>query len=411
MARLTDLRCRTAAAGTYSDGGGLLLRVRTNAAGVTKAWTYRYTVDGKQTWLGLGGYPDVSLAQAREKAADARKLRADGNDPLVAKRAERASLSQQRAEQLRSLTFDQAAAQYIQSHRAGWRNHRHAQQWQETLRTYCSPVFGSGDVADVDLALVLKALEPMWRTVPETASRVRGRIELILNWAKARGLRSGENPAAWRGNLQHLLPRPSKLKAVRHHSSLPYADLPAFMATLRELDGVAAAAMQFLILTAARSSEVRNAKWSEVNLATGVWAIEGSRMKSGRPHRVALSEQAMDVLRDMAARAENEFIFPGARRASLSAGALDWLLRYRLKLGFCAHGMRSSFRVWAAERTAYPREIIEACLAHQTASAVEQAYLRTDHLERRRQLMQAWGRFCDSPASSQVVVPLRALAT
>jgi integrase len=239
---------------------------------------------------------------------------------------------------------------------------------------------------------------------------VRGRIELILNWAKARGLRSGENPAAWRGNLQHLLARPSRLKAVKHHASLPYAEMPAFMATLRGLDGVVAAALEFLVLTAARSGEVRNAKWSEINSATDTWTIPASKMKGGREHRVPLSPQAIDILRDMGARAENEFVFPGVRRASLSAGALDWLLRYRLKLAFCAHGMRATFRTWAAERTNFARETIEGCLAHQTASLVEQAYLRTDNLERRRQLMQAWGRFCDSPTNARVVVPLRAQA-
>ena len=253
MAKLTDLRCRTAGSGTYSDGGGLLLRVRTNAAGVTtKAWTYRYTVDGKQTWLGVGAYPAVSLAQAREKAADARRLRADGNDPLVQKRAQRASLSHQRAEQMKSSTFDEAAEQYIQSHRAGWRSRRHADQWVETLRDYVSPVFGSVPVASVDLALVLNVLEPMWRTVPETASRVRSRIEAILDWAKVRGLREGENPARWRGNLEHLLPRPSRLKAVKHHASLPYVEMPAFMAALRERDGVVASALEFAMRGRAR---------------------------------------------------------------------------------------------------------------------------------------------------------------
>jgi integrase len=409
MAKLTDLRCRTAAPGTYSDGGGLLLRVRTNAAGVTtKAWTYRYTVDGKQTWLGCGSYPEVTLAQAREKAADARKLRADGSDPLMAKRAAQAALSQQRTEQLRSLTFDEAAEQYIQSHRAGWRSRRHAAQWQETLRDYVSPVLGAVPVADVSLALVLKVLEPAWRTVPETASRVRSRIEAILDWARARGLREGENPARWRGNLQHLLPRPSKLKAVKHHPSLGYDELPAFMAGLREWDGVVARALEFTILTAARTGEVIGARWSEINSATDTWTIPASRMKSAREHRVALSPQAMDILRDMAALRDDEFVFPGKKRATLSAAAMGRLLRHGMQAQVSVHGMRSTFRVWAAERTGYPREIIEACLAHQTGSLTELAYLRTDQLERRRQLMAAWARFCQEPARSRVVVPLRA---
>jgi integrase len=407
MAKLTDFRCKAAGPGTHSDGLGLLLRVRTNAAGVTtRAWTYRYTLDGKQTWLGLGSYPSVSLAQARERAADARKLRACGNDPLAAKRAQRAAI-QQRAEQMKDLTFDQAAGEYIQSHRAGWRSLRHAEQWEETLGL-CNPVFGGLPVGSIDLALVLRVLEPLWTARPETGNRLRGRIERVLDWAKVREYRSGENPARWRGQLEHVLPRPSKLRAVQHHRSLPYVELPEFMAALCEKrDAVTAHALRFLILTATRTSETLMAQWSEIDLEARSWVIPRERTKTFKEHRAPLSDAAIAVLREMVARRENEFVFPGPQRKVLSHNALKGLLR-RMRVEVSVHGFRSSFRDWAAERTSYPAEVCEMALAHRVGSQVENAYRRTDMFERRRRLMADWADFCAGLGVAKVV-PLRAL--
>ena len=407
MAKLTDFRCKAAGPGTYSDGGGLLLRVRTSTNGVTsKAWTYRYSLNGKQTWLGLGSYPDVSLAQAREKAADARKLRVDGNDPLAAKRAQRAALGQQRAEQIKSLTYDEAAAQYIASHRAGWRSLRHAEQWEETLGL-CSPVFGGLPVGSIDLVLVLKVLEPLWTTRPETGNRLRARIERVLDFARVRGLRAGENPARWRGQLEHLLPRPSKLRAVEHHRSLPYVELPAFMAELCEKrDAVTAHALRFLILTATRTSETLLARWSEIDLEARTWVIPRERTKTFKEHRIPLCSEAMEVLRAMARRRENEFVFPGPQRRMLSHNALKGLLR-RMQVAVSVHGFRSSFRDWCAERTNFPSEVAEMALAHQVGTSVERAYRRSDLFEARRPLMQAWADFCAGLGVAKVV-PLRA---
>ena len=407
MAKLTDMRCKAAPPGTCSDGGGLLLQVKSGSGRISKSWIYRYTVYGKQTWMGLGSYPDVSLAQARQKAADARRLRADGIDPLSHRRAVRASLSQQQAQQAKSLTFDQAADQYIAAHRAGWRSHKHAKQWATTLRTYVSPVFGRLPVQSIDVGLVLKALEPIWQTRTDTASRVRGRIESVLDWARVRGYRAGENPARWRGHLDHLLARPSKVRAVKHYSSLPYAEIGKFIVLLREREGASARALEFIILTAARAGEVVGMRWAEVDLVAKAWVIPASRMKAGREHRVPLNMAAVALLERIHQNRENDFVFPGQRRAGLSHTALDRLLRYRMKSGVCTHGFRATFRTWAAERTSFQRETIEAALAHVVGDETERAYQRGDMFEKRRHLMDAWARYIDQEPASAEVVPLR----
>jgi integrase len=403
--RLTDLRCKNAPLGTHSDGGGLYLQVRPNS----KSWIYRYTIGGKQTWLGLGPYPAITLAQAREKAAQAFLVRTVGADPLAQKRAARASLSQRRAEQANTLTFNQAAGQYIASHRAGWRNVTNAHQWTASLRTYVSPVFGDLPVQVVDVGLVMKALEPIWHTLPDTASRIRGRVEAILDWARVRGYRAGENPARWKGHLDHLLPRPSKIKTSRHHASLPYSEIDVFMALLRGRDGVASRALEFVILTAARKNEVIGMRWGEVEFATKVWVVPAARMKAGREHRVPLSNQAIKLLCRMQQMRENEFVFPGQHRATLSPSAIDRLLRSRMKFGACMHGFRATFRTWAAERTAFPREVVEAALAHAVGDKVEVAYQRSDLLAQRHRLMADWADCCDGKTGiTAEVIPLRA---
>jgi integrase len=404
--KLTDLRCRNAAPGTHSDGGGLYLQVRPNS----KSWVYRYTVGGKQTWLGLGPYPAITLAQAREKAIHAFLVRCEGGDPLEQKRAARASLSRQRAEHATTLTFDQAADQYIASHRAGWRNVTNAHQWNASLRTYVSPVFGDLPVQAIDVGLVMKTLEPIWHTLPDTASRIRGRIEAILDWARVRGYRSGENPARWKGHLDHLLPRPSKLKTNRHHTSLPYAEIGTFMISLRERDGVASRALEFVILTAARKNEVIGMRWAEIDLATKVWVVPATRMKAGHEHRVALSDQAVALLERMQQVPESEFVFPGQRRATLSGAAIDKLLRNRMKSGVCMHGFRATFRTWAAERTSFPREVVETALAHAVGDKVEVAYQRSDLLAQRHRLMAAWADYSDQEPVSADVISIRATA-
>jgi integrase len=289
---------------------------------------------------------------------------------------------------------------YVASHRAGWRNPKHAAQWQATLATYAEPVIGDLSVQRIDTALVLKVLEPIWRVKPETAGRVRGRIESILDWAKVRGYRTGENPARWRGHLDKLLPPRSRVRRVEHHASLPYAELPGFLVSLREQAGIAARALEFAILTAARTGEVIGARWGEMDLLDKTWTLPAARMKSGREHRVPLSAHALAILKEMQAHrhAEGAFVFPGSRNGKpLSNMAFLMLLR-RMDLGdVTAHGFRSSFRNWAAERTSFPAEVAEMALAHTVSDKTVAAYNRSDLFERRRRLMSAWTTFCTVP--------------
>jgi integrase len=406
LGKLKDIQVRTAGAGVLGDGGGLVLRVTQGVTGLNRVWMFRYKRYGHAHWMGLGSYPDVTLARAREKAQDARRSLDDGLDPLAQKRAVRASLSQQQAEQIKSLTFDQAAGQYIASHSAGWRNGSHEKQWTASLRNNVSPVIGGLPVATIDTALVLKTLEPIWTTKPSTASRIRARIESILDWARVRGFREGENPARWRGHLDHLLPRPSKVKAAEHHPSLPYSEMHAFLQLVRARKGATALALEFIILTAARAGEVVGMKWAEVDLIAKVWTVPASRMKAGREHRVPLSASAVALL--VKQPRESEFVFPGQNRPTLSSGALDRLIRKRMKSGVCTHGFRSTFRTWAAERTSYPSEVAELALAHVVGTKVEQAYNRTDLFERRRRLMADWATFCETPTTSAEVIAIRA---
>jgi integrase len=404
--RLSPAAVKNAKPGMHCDGGGLYLQAVTGANGdIRKSWLFRFAEAGREHQMGLGPLDVVSLAQAREKAAECRRLRQEGIDPIEARNAQRASAA---AENAKAMTFDQCAERYIAAHRAGWRNPKHAAQWGSTLATYVAPVFGKLSVRAIDVGLVTKALEPIWATKPETASRVRGRIEAVLDWAAARGLRDADNPARWKGRLDKLLPRRSKVRAVAHHAALAFPEIGAFMRDLRDRDGgVAARALEFLILTVARTGEVLGAQWPEIDLKAKVWVVPPDRMKGGREHRVPLSDAAVTLLQSMAKIRENDFVFPGGRRAMLSDMALLMLLRRMGHGEITAHGFRSTFRDWAAERTNFPNEVVEMALAHAVGSKVEAAYRRSDLFDKRRRLMAAWAAFCGRVDDTGKVVPLR----
>lgn len=389
--------------GRYGDGDGLWLQIGPSG---TKSWLFRYERDGRERQMGLGPLALVSLAEAREKTHACRKILLDGRDPIEERRATRASA---RAEAAKGITFRDCAARYIAAHRAGWRNAKHAAQWGSTLEAYASPHFGDLHVGAIDTALVLKAIEPIWTEKPETASRVRGRIESVLDWATARGYRRGENPARWKGHLDHLLPRRQKLARVRHHPALPYQDVPEFMAALRAQTGVSARALEFTILTAARTGEALGARWPEIDFKSRTWTVPGDRMKAGREHRVPLPDRAVEIL--SALPREGEFVFIGARAGRpLSNMALLMTLRRMNREAITAHGFRSSFRDWAAETTAYPSEVAEMALGHTVRSAVEAAYRRGDLFEKRRRLMADWAKYCEGARTRALVTPIRGTA-
>jgi integrase len=405
---LTDKQVKAAKLGVLIDGKGLRLKVTVNpAGGLRKNWLWRGKVkDGPVREIGLGAPDYVSLEAARKRARALREAAKAGIDPIAQRDKERV---QKAAEAAKAMSFRQAAERYIEAHRAGWKNAKHAAQWPATLEQYAHPIFGDVSVADVDQAMVLKVLEPLWAEKTETASRLRGRIELILDWAAVRGLRNGDNPARWRGHLDKVLPKRSKIQKTQHHTALPYADLPAFMHELRGAEGLAARALEFCILTATRSSEALEARWSEIDLGKGVWVIPASRMKAGREHRIPLSAEAQKLLKQQkpALGKEREFVFEGARRGRpLSNMAMLQVLR-RMGRDVVVHGFRSTFRDWCAERTSFPREVCEAALAHVNADKVEAAYMRSDLFEKRAQLMSKWATHCGSPPASSTVVPIR----
>ena len=389
----------------YPDGGGLYLQVTPGKIRASRSWIFRYA-DARQRerYMGLGSLDTVSLADARGKASDCRKLIEQGRDPIEARIARRAASEAQAA---KAVTFDECAESYIASHGAGWRNMKHAAQWKSTLATYASPIFGRLPVPDIELGHVIRALEPIWTKKPETASRVRGRIEAVLDWAAARGFRDAENPARWKGRLEKLLPRPSKVRAVQHHTALPYADIGAFMQALRQRTGTAASALEFAILTAARTGEVLGAGWDEIDLKAKVWTIRASRMKSGREHRVPLSAAAVAVLERMLGLRQNDHIFPGDHQAMLSNMALLMLLRRMGYNALTVHGFRSTFRDWAAEQTNIASEVAEMALAHAVSDKTEAAYRRSDLFDKRRKLMDAWASYCGKRQSPAEIIPLR----
>jgi integrase len=394
--------------GLHADGGGLYLHVSKNGA---RSWIFRWKHDGRLRDMGLGPLNTVTLAEARDKALACRKLKLDGRDPIEERRAQRQAV---KLEGAKAMTFKDCAEAYIGAHRAGWKNPKHAAQWPSTLETYVHSIFGSLPVQAIDVGFVMKALEPIWNAKPETASRVRGRIESVLDWATARGYRQGENPARWRGHLENLLPKKSKVRQVEHHAALPYAEIGAFMAALRERDGIAARALEFAILTAARTAEVIGATWAEVDLEGCLWTIPAARMKAGKEHRVPLSAAAVAILRAMAEVRTSEFVFPGnLAKQPLSQMAMLMLLRRMGRDGLTVHGFRSAFSDWCAEQTAFASEVREMALAHTVGDKVEAAYRRGDLFEKRRQLAEAWARYCATPAAaedSRVVASGRARA-
>jgi integrase len=400
--RLTALKieAKELAPGMYPDGNGLYLRVAPEGA---RNWVLRYMLDRRPRWMGLGPLSLYGLADARTRALDARRKRHDGIDPIEARRAER---TRQRLDAAKAITFKQCAESYIASHRAGWRNEKHRYQWNQTLEQFVFPEIGSLPVQAVDTALVLKVLEAIWTTKPETASRVRQRIENILDSAKVRGYRDGENPARWRGHLDKLLPARSRVREVEHLAALPYAELPGFLANLRAREAIAARALEFLILAAARTGEVIGARWSEIDLLDKTWTVPAGRMKARREHRVPLSPRALAILQEMETARPgdncNDYVFPGPQRGKQLSNMAFLMLLRRMKLDdLTVHGFRATFKTWASERTSFQNEIAEAALAHIIGDKVEQAYRRGDLFEKRRRLMQQWAMFCTTAPTSE----------
>jgi integrase len=389
----------------YPDGAGLYLQVTTAA---WRSWVYRFMLRGHAREMGLGPLSLVSLAEARSLALDARKLRLAGIDPIDAKRDQRGAAALEAA---KAITFRACAEAYIEAHKAGWRNAKHADQWAATLTAYAFPIIGEVAAHAVDVAMVTKILEPIWKIKTETASRVRGRIESVLDWATSRGYRKGDNPARWRGHLENLLPARSKVRKVEHRPALPYTEIGAFMVDLHKHAGTAAAAMDFTILTAARTAETIGARWSEIDFDASTWTIPADRIKAGREHRVPLSTATVAVLREQQRQqriaGEVEFVFPGDKRGQhLSNMAMLALLQRMGRDDVTVHGFRSTFRDWAAERTNFPREVAEAALAHVVDDKVEAAYRRTDLFDKRRRLMDAWAKFCATVKAAGEVVTL-----
>jgi integrase len=402
--------------GIYGDGGGLYLQVTKQGS---KSWIFRFwvaerdpktgavvrdpttnKVRGRGREMGLGSCITVSLTEARDRALECRKLRERDIDPIDAREAAKRQSALERA---KSLKFKEAAATYMAAHRAAWKNDKHAGQWTATLQTYAYPLLGEVSVQAIDTALIMKVIEPIWATKPETANRIRGRIESILDWATVRGYRQGENPTRWRGHLDKLLPSRSKVRKVQHHSALPYAELPAFMAKLRMEEGIAARALEFTILTAARTTEAIAARRSEVSAREKLWTVPADRMKADKEHRVPLSDRALEIASTVA---DDEcFIFPGSRRDQpLSNMAMLALLKRMGRGDLTVHGFRSTFRDWAAERTNFPNEVVEMALAHAIDSKTEAAYRRGDLFEKRQRLMGAWEAYCAAiPKAGEVV--------
>ena len=381
--------------GYFADGGGLYLQV--SPAG-TKSWIFRFTRAGKAREMGLGSKLAVSLARAREKAQEARELLADGIDPIQARDAAKTALV---LAEKRSKHFRECAEAYIEAHRSSWKNAKHVSQWENTLETYCYPELGGLPVSSIDPGLVLKVLEPIWNEKPETASRLRGRIESILDWATVRGYREGLNPARWRGHLDQTLPKRSTVAKIVHHAALPYVQAPAFMRELRAVEGTAPRALEFIILTACRTGEAIAAQWSEIDLAHKVWTIPAARTKAKKEHKVPLSDRAVEILRGLE---KGAFVFPGRKEEeSLSNMACLKVLERMKRDNITTHGFRSTFRDWAAERTNFPSFVVEMALAHAIESKVEAAYRRGDLFEKRRQLMAGWSDYLKSQPSKATI--------
>lgn len=381
--------------GLYGDGNGLYLQVSNRK---TKAWIFRFMMAGRARKMGLGDFDRVGLKEARRKAKEAYSLVVDGIDPIDARDARRAAEALEKA---KLITFRACAEKFIAAHKDGWKSEKHASQWEATLEAYAYPKIGNLSVAAIDRGLVMQVIEPIWKTKTETANRVRGRIESILDYARAMDFRQGDNPARWRGHLDQLLPARSKVAPVKNHAALSYSKIPAFMGKLREKDGVSARALEFTILTAARTGEAIGATWGEIDETAKLWTVPAGRMKGKkgtrkRDHVVPLSDRALKVLADLPREAE--YVFPGSKaNAPLSNMAMLELLK-GMEAGLTVHGFRSAFKDWCSEQTAYPNELSEMALAHTVSDKVEAAYRRGDMVDKRRRLMADWAAFCAGPS-------------
>jgi integrase len=399
--RLSGADLRRSKPGLYGDGNNLFLQIslsKTNRKQINRSWIFRYTTSGRAIDMGLGSLNVIGLKQAREQAREYCALRLQGIDPKQHRDAQRAAAT---AASMRSITFEAATHGYVTAHRDEWRSQQHAQEWPRSLAKHVFPTLGALPVASIDTPLVVKALSEVWQSAPETGARLRGRIEAILDWATVSGYRSGDNPSRWNGHLEYLLAAPRK-RRVEHLAAMPWREVPEFMEGLRAIDGVAARALEFLVLTAARSGEIFGAVWSEIDIDAKTWIIPPDRTKSGREHRVPLSPRCMQILKEQAVEKTEDTVF------SLGESALRKLLASLGHNNITVHGFRSSFRDWAGEATNFPREVCEAALAHATGDRVEQAYRRGDALEKRRKLMDAWAAFLAKPiAASATVTPLR----
>jgi len=393
--RLSSAFVQSAPLGRHADGAGLYLQVHDGNGARHRSWLFRY----RERWMGLGPTRDVSLAQARRKAQECRQQLLAGLDPIEEKR-------RRACQRPTTPTFDQCALAYWNSHCAGWRSVVHAGEWKRSLAAYASPVFGKEPVDTITTAHVMRALEPYWRTRADTMSRVRGRIESVLDWARVQGHREGDNPARWRGHLENLLPAKAKIVTVNHFAAMPYAELGRFMAELRTYSGTVPLALEFTILTAVRTGDVLGGRWSEIEMATATWTIPAERTKSRREHRIPLSNEAVTVLREVKEFSDgSDIIFGGQRRERLSHRAMPALMR-RMGRPETVHGFRSSFRDWAAEQTSFSNDVVEISLAHAVGTAMTRAYQRGDQFERRRKLMSAWAKYCSQPSMTSEVIPL-----
>jgi len=386
---------------------GLNLQITDTGA---KSWILRIQIGRERPELGLGGYPAVTLAEAHEDARSKRAMVQAGVDPRAVKKEARSRLI---AEQASARTFKACAEAYMAAHEAGWKNPKHAQQWRNTLETYAYPVIGKMLVRDVDRPDVMKVLEPIWKEKIETAKRLRGRIEAVLDWATTSGYRAGLNPARWKGHLDTLLASPGKISKVQHHEAVALGAVSAFMQKLRNREGVGSKALEFLILTAVRSANVRKATWAEIDLDNRVWSIpgdavdggEGQRMKSGRALRVPLSKAAISLLKALPRMAETELVFPSSQRKPLSDMTL-WAVLRRMNVPAVPHGFRATFKTWATERTRHSRELIEVALAHAAGDKLEAAYMRGDMFDKRRRLMEDWAVFLSKGEATGKVIPI-----
>ncbi len=379
--------------GTHADGGNLYLLVR----GSSRSWVFRYVgTDGKRKNMGLGPLHSLALSEARRVASKIREqLRHPTNpvDPLISKRASRELTT---TLEKRRMTFHDCAKAYIDAHRTAWKNPKHCQQWENTLATYAYPIFGNIHVELVDESLALKALLPIWTTKTETAKRLRGRIESVLDWATFNKFRHGENPARWKGHLEHSLASPSKVAKVVHHPALPYTEIASFRDKLTRREGAAARALEFVLLTACRSGEVRNARWTEIDFEKKIWTIPAERMKMGREHRVALSDPCITLLHSVPRLEDCPYVFPGTKpNMPMSDMSLTAVLRRMDRFDITVHGFRSTFRDWVADKTNYPNELAEMALAHVVSNKVEAAYRRGDMLEKRFGMMNEWARYTE----------------